>query len=427
MTTNRLITGVLVLLVIFIGAVGYYSFALNRQVDRLSERLASFEGEQTARVQAISDNISALQTKTESDLGALQGQAASARSDISTLKNDVASAGDKIGAVSSQVTALAKRVAGAEASVAGISNSIIDTTGVYQKAVRATVRITNGQATNGSGFIYDASGHVVTAYHVVSSLSPIYIMMYDGRISRASIQGYCPFSDVAVLKLDVNPSIDSLPLGDSGKIQVGQPVMAIGSPNFSDESLGLRDTLTSGIVSQVNRYVTVEIGTFANIIQIDTPINFGNSGGPLIDSQGKVVGVVDSRIDPKIGDGISYAISSNKVKRVVEAIISKGSFAYPWMGVNISDLTPEQVTQKSLATSNGALVVTVVSGGPSAAAGVQTGDVITSIDGVAARDIADFLSYLGEFKSPGDTAVLELIRGTSKLKVSVTVGLRPAQ
>jgi S1-C subfamily serine protease len=426
MTTNKILSGVLVLLVLCIGATGYFVFTLNRQVDRLDERLASFEGNQAARFQAITDNVSALQASTASGLSALQSQVAGTLADVSALKTDVASTGDKIGAVSSQVTALDKRVAGAEANLAVIAGTVIDTSGIYQKAVRATVRITDGTATAGSGFVSDNNSHVITAYHVVSSLASIYIMMYDGRVSHATLQGYCPFSDVAVLKLDNNPSIVPLALGDSGKIKVGQPVVAIGSPNFSDESLGLRDTLTSGIVSQLNRYVDTNVGTFANIIQFDTAINFGNSGGPVIGADGKVIGIVDARVDPKLGDGISWAVSSNKIKRVVDALISKGSFPYPWMGLGISDLTPQQVTQKGLDSSNGAYVGTVVSGGPSAAAGVQVGDVITAIDGVTARNIEDLLCYLGEFKSPGDTAVLELTRDATKLKVSITVGTRPA-
>jgi S1-C subfamily serine protease len=251
------------------------------------------------------------------------------------------------------------------------------------------------------------------------------VMMYDGRISKASILGYCPFSDVAVLKLDVNPSITPLALGDSSKIIVGQPVLALGSPGDTDDPLALRDTLTLGIVSQINRYVIVGTTPFANFIQVDTPINFGNSGGPLIDSNGKVVGVVQSRIDPTQGDGISYAISSNKVKRVVESIISKGSFPYPYMGVGLSDITPLMAVQKSLDTTNGALLSSVVSGGPGAVGGLQTGDVIVSIDGVAVRNIADLTCYLGEFKSPGDIALVQVMRGTAKMAWPIMVGTRP--
>jgi 2-alkenal reductase len=426
MTANRWIIVFLVLLLLFTGAVGYYSFTLSRQVDSLDRRLASYEGDQASRFQSISDNIAALQASTESALSSLAGQAAASRADIDALKTGIAVVGANVSAVASQVAALDKRVAGAEASVAGISGSIIDPGGVYQKAVQATVRITNGSATAGSGFIYDGSGRVVTAYHVVNGLAPIYVMLYDGKVSRATLLGFCPFSDVAVLKLDIATTIVPLALADSGKVKIGQPVVAIGSPGFPDEPLGLTDTLTSGIVSQLNRYVSVNDNSYANLIQFDTPVNFGNSGGPLIDSDGKVVGVVNARIDPTLGDGVSYAISSNKVNRVADSIIAKGSFAYPWMGLGLVDLTPLNVTQKGLDSSNGALVNSAASGGPAATAGVQTGDIIISADGVAARNVADLTSYLGEFKSPGDTMLLEVIRGANRLKIPVIVGLRPA-
>jgi S1-C subfamily serine protease len=429
---NRLIIGILVLLVVLTGGIGYYSLTLNRQVDNLSERLATYESEQTARVRAVSDNLAALRTATESGLSSLEMKAAGAQTDINAMKSDLATAKDRlnsaeenISGVSSQVTTLDKRVTGAETGLSRLSNSLIDAVTIYQKAVRATVRITNGQGTAGSGFIYDTGGRVVTAYHVVKGLSQIYIVMYDGRVSRANVIGFCPFSDIAVLKLDNNPSLDPLPLADSGLISVGESVIAIGSPgDINEEPLGWRDTLTSGIISQVNRYIDVEGLYIANLLQFDAAVNFGNSGGPLIDSQGKIVGVVNARIDPTRGDGICWAIASNKVKRVAEAIIAKGSFAYPLIGTNITDLTPQQVKDKSLETSNGVLVTSVASGGPAQIAGILTGDIIISMDGIPMRNIADLTSYLGEFKSPGDTTVIEVIRGTTRLKVSVIVGKR---
>ncbi len=428
---NRLIIGILVLLVVLTGGIGYYSFNLNGQVDRLSERITVFEDKQTASVRAVSDELASLRTRTESGLTSLESKAASAQTDITAMKSDLATAQDRlatvtenISAVSSQVTTLDKRIAGAETGLSRLSNSLIDAVTIYQKAVRATVRITNGQNTAGSGFIYDTDGRVVTAYHVIKSLSPIYIMMYDGRVSRADVVGFCPFSDVAVLKLVNNPSIDPLPLADSGLIKVGESVIAIGSPGDGNDPLGLRDTLTSGIISQVNRYVNVEDQYFANLLQFDAAVNFGNSGGPLVDSQGKVIGVVNARISPSQGDGIYYAIASNKVKRVVEAIIARGSFAYPLIGTGISDLTPQQVKDRSLETANGALVGSVTSGGPAQTAGIQAGDIIISMDGISMRNISDLTSYLGEFKSPGDTTVIEAIRGSTKVKVSVIVGKR---
>lgn len=427
---NKLVAGILVLLVLLTAGIGYYSFTLNGQVNRLNERIATFESEQSARVSAVSDNLAALSASTETSLASLQSGLADTRADVDAARTDltarITGAESQLSGVSSQVTSLGKQVASDEATLSGLSGAIVDAADIYVKAVQATVRITNGEDTIGSGFIYDTAGHVVTAYHVVNGLSPILVMLYDGRVSKASVTGYCPFSDVAVLKLDINPAIDPIPLGNSGQISVGEPVIAIGSPGDGDNPLGLRDTLTSGIVSALNRYENVEGNYFANLVQFDTAVNFGNSGGPLIDSAGHVVGVVNARIDPTKGDGISWAIESNKVKRVADSILTSGSFAYPWFGVGLTDITPDLVTQKSLKTSNGTLITSVVNSTPGQAAGLKTGDIITSIDGVSIRDTADFTSYLGEFKTPGDVSSVQILRGSTTLTLSVTVGTRPS-
>jgi S1-C subfamily serine protease len=430
--SNRWTVGILVILVVLTAGIGYYSFTLNRQVDTLNRQLASFRDEQTARVQTIGDDLASLRSQTESGLSSLETKAAAAQADIDAMKSDLVAARaditraqDNITGVSSQVTGLDRRVAGAETALSGLSDSLIDAASVYRQAVQATVRITDGQIMSGSGFIYDSSGRVVTAYHVVNGLSSIYVIMYDGRISRASVIGFCPFSDVAVLKLDVNPSLDPLPLADSSLITIGEPVVAIGSPGDSDNPLGLRDTLTAGIISQVNRFIDVENQYIANLIQFDTPINFGNSGCPLIDARGKVVGVVNARISPSQGDGIGWAIASNKVKRVVDSIIATGSFPYPWIGTGIADLTPEQVNDKGLENADGILIGIITAGSPAQAAGLHSEDIIISMDGIPMRNTADLTCYLGEFKSPGDTTVIELIRGSSRLTLSVTVGTRP--
>jgi S1-C subfamily serine protease len=410
---NKLVTGILVLLVVVTGGLGYYSFTLNRQLDDLNARIASFQDEQSALVRAVSDNVAALRSSTESSLSSLDTKIGKVSSDLADAQERLSGVTENISTISSQINSLSR-----------LSGSVIDSTAVYQKAVRATVRITDGEAMAGSGFIYDNEGRVVTAYHVVKDLSPIYIMTYDGQVIAANVTGSCQFSDIAVLKPDSNPSLEPISLADSGKINVGDPVITIGSPGSSESPLGLRDTLTSGIISQVNRYVDVEGVYIANLLQFDAAVNFGNSGGPLIDTRGRVIGVINARIDPTQGDGIYWAIASNKVKRVADAIIATGSFAYPFIGTGISDLTPQEVRDKSLDTANGALVGNIVSGGPADTAGIKAGDIIISMDGIPMRNVADLTSYLGEFLSPGNTTIIEVIRGKAKMKMSVTVGKR---
>jgi len=426
---NKVIVGILVLLLVLMGGIGYYFYTFNQQLDRLGERITAFETEQSSRINAVSGELGNLSTETQSNFSSMEGRLEGNKAAVDALGKElgaaearIASAENEISGVSSNVVALNERVSSAESNISG---SAINASDVYNKISQATVRITNGQSVIGSGFIFDTEGHVLTANHVISNLQQIYIIMDDGKISKATITGYSQVSDVAVLKLESSPSIEPPPLADSGKIRIGEPVIAVGSPVDSNTPLGLKDTLTSGIISQVNRYVDVEGNWVANMIQFDAAVNFGNSGCPLANSNGEVIGMVTARIDPTLGDGIYYAVSSNKVKRVAAAIIQSGSFAYPWIGVGIADLTPQTVQDKSLETANGVLVSDVFSGGPAQTAGIQNGDVIVAIDGISVTDVADLTSYLGEFKSPGDSVALNIIRGNTKIEISVKVSTRP--
>jgi S1-C subfamily serine protease len=426
---NKVIVGILVLLLVLMGGIGYYLYTFNQQFDRLQERITASETEQSSRIDAVSGELGNLRTETQSNFSSVEGRLGDTKAAVDTVGKElgaaearIASAENEISEVSANVAYLNQRISSAESNLSG---SIINAADVYEKISRSTVRITNGQSVIGSGFIYDTKGHVLTANHVISNLQQIYVIMDDGKVSKATVTGYSQLSDVAVLKLESSPSIEPPPLADSGKIRIGEPVIAIGSPGDSNTPLGLKDTLTSGIISQVNRYVDVEGNWVANMIQFDAAVNFGNSGCPLANSSGEVVGMVTARIDPTLGDGIYYAVSSNKVKRVAEALIQNGSFAYPWVGVGIADLTPQTVQEKSLETANGVLVSDVFSDGPAAAAGIQKGDVIVAIDGISVREVADLTSYLGEFKSPGDSVTLNIIRGTTRMEISVKVNARP--
>lgn len=415
----------LVLLVVLVGGMGYYSYTLNQQIDDLGERLAIFDTEQTTRIDALSDE---LKQEMATGLGSLENQLGESQADIAALDSElgateerVSGVEDEIGGVSTQLGTLDDRVSSAEAD---ISRSIINTGELYERVVQATVRVTNGERVAGSGFIYDNDGHVITANHVVDGLSPIFVMLYDGRVSKATVDGYCEISDVALLTLSVNPDIEPLPLGDSSLVQIGEPVIAIGSPGDGDDPLGLRDTLTSGIISQVNRFVNIEGSYIANLLQFDAAVNFGNSGGPLINSNGEVIGLVNARIDPLVGEGVYWAVSSNKVKRVVESLLELSYFSYPWIGVAITDLTPQMVSDRSLETANGVLVTGVFYGSPADVAGIREDSVIVMIDGVLVRDAGGLTSYLGEYLSPGDEVVIGVMGGNTMQEISVEIGER---
>ena len=422
---NKIIIGILVLLVILMGGTGYYSY-------KLDERLTIFAGEQTARIDAINSEIITLRSETQSSINNLEGKITATLAQIGTLKeeigatqNQVASLEEKIGGVASQVDTLQDRLTSA---VAEFSRSALDANKVYEKVSQAVVRISNGQNTAGSGFIFDTEAHVATAYHVVANLSPIYVTLHDGKIYKATTVGYCPYSDIAVLKLNGSPNIKPLPLADSSKLLVGAPVVAIGSPGNPGNTVDLRDTLTAGIVSQVNRYANygndTESRWVANLIQFDAAVNFGNSGGPLFNADGEVVGIVVARIDPGAGDGIYWAVSSSKAKRVATALIARGSYDYPWIGVGMVDITPQIVQDRALESANGVLVTVIFDNSPAKTAGIKVDDIIISMDDVPVRDSADLTSYLGEFKSPGDNATIGLMRGTARLKLDFKVGKR---
>jgi S1-C subfamily serine protease len=421
---NKVIIGILVLLVVLTGGIGYYSYTLNQQIEDLGERLTSFQAEQVSQINAMSEELGDLQQEA-SYLG---NRIEAVRSEVDILGNELETASgrisgveEEIAGVSTQVGNLDERIGSAETD---ISRSLIDANEVYESVSRATVRITNGQNTLGSGFIYDTEGHVVTANHVIEGLTEIFVMLYDGRVSKAVTIGSCQTSDVAVLKLEDSPSIEPLTIGDSSLVRIGEPVIAIGSPGDGDDPLGLRDTLTSGIISQVNRFVHVEDSYVSNMLQFDAAVNFGNSGCPLVNASSEVIGLVTARIDPTIGDGIYWAVASNKVKRVADAIIESGSFGYPWIGVGLTDLTPQVVQGRSLETANGVLVTAVYPGSPAAAAGIQADDIIVVFDGVSVRDTGELTSYLGERKSPGDKVVFEVLRGADRLEIPMEIGER---
>jgi len=384
--------------VIVIGGLCFYTYTLSQQINYLSEQLAVFQQEHVAQIDALSEELTTLKTETLIRLGILEGEIGEATSRLDILEDEI------------------------EDMAAAFSPSLINASEVYQKVRQATVRISNGERTVGSGFILDAEAHVVTANHVTEDLANIYVILPDGSISPATITGSCPHSDVAVLTLEDEPVTESLVLADSATVRIGEPVVTIGNP------FDLTETLTSGIVSQINRFIEIETDSetrwVANLIQFDAAANFGNSGGPLLNSEGEVIGMVIARINPDEGDGIYYAVSANKIRRVAASLIDQGSFDYPWVGVEITNLTPQTARDRELETTNGVLVKSVFTDSPAEAAGIKADDIIVAIDGMAVRDAAELTSYLGEHKSPDEEATLALIRDTTKMELSVEIGKR---
>jgi putative serine protease PepD len=292
---------------------------------------------------------------------------------------------------------------------------------IYRSTYKGVVEITvssqtttpfgNGetQQAQGSGFVYDDQGHIITNQHVVDGATSISVRFWNGQTYKAELVGTDASTDLAVIKVDAPASVlQPLPLADSSSVSVGDGVVAIGSP------FGLEGTVTSGIVSALHRQMTSPNHfTIDDSIQTDAAINHGNSGGPLLNSQGDVIGVT-SQIESDSGgnDGIGFAIPSNTVTSIVSQLISSGKAEHAYLGVAVE-------------TQNGVVRITQVrSGTPAAQAGLRTGDVVTAIDG---KDVAsaDALTSAVSAKSPGDTISVTYTRDGTSHTAQIKLATRP--
>src|SRR5687767_14007149 len=253
----------------------------------------------------------------------------------------------------------------------------------------------------GSGIIYDVHGHVVTNYHVIARAAQIQVQLKDGRTAPATLVGVDRDTDIAVLKIGLG-TLPIMPLGRSDRMRAGEPVLAIGNP------LGLGQTVTQGIVSATGRG-QLGVTTFENFIQTDAAINFGNSGGALVDATGKLVGLNSAIAGRQAGiEGIGFAIPVDLVRGVVDAIVRDGRVVRGWIGVVPSDITPEAIEQSGLPDGS-VLVRFVYEGSPADDQGVARGDVITQVNGKPVRGAQDLLARIAMLK-PGQPARLRLWR-----------------
>jgi len=268
----------------------------------------------------------------------------------------------------------------------------------------------------GTGYVYDKSGNIITADHVVDGASKITVRFKDGSTAKATLVGTDPSTDTAVIKVSVAAGkLTPLQLADSATVAPGEGVVAIGSP------FGYSESITAGIVSAVDRDIKAPNGySISNTIQTDAAINHGNSGGPLIDATGKVIGTnvqiaVDSQNGGSANAGVGFAVPSNTVKSVADDLIAGKVVQHSYLGVTVGDSQ----------TGSGAVIGTVRAGGPAAAAGLKSGDVITAIDGHPILN-ANKLTAAVSSHSPGDTLKITVTRGGSSLTITATLGTRPA-
>jgi putative serine protease PepD len=269
-----------------------------------------------------------------------------------------------------------------------------------------------GAQAEGSGFVVDTSGDIVTNQHVVNGATAIKVRFQNGNSVKATLVGTDPSTDIAVIKVNVPASeLHPLTFGSSSAVEVGQPVAAIGSP------FGLPETLTSGIVSALNRTISAPNNfSISGAIQTDAPINHGNSGGPLLNSSGQVIGV-NAQIESDSGgnDGVGFAIPSDAVKNVADTIISGGKVQHAYLGITIA----------TASSGDGAQVSAVKADSPASKAGLKAGDVITALDSSAVSTADDLTARISAHK-PGDKVTLSIARNGSTLKLDVTLGTRPS-
>src|SRR6266545_3962698 len=293
----------------------------------------------------------------------------------------------------------------------------------------------SSQAT-GSGFLVDNDGHILTNAHVVEGAKTVTVQLGNGAEQDAQVVGSDPSSDIALLKVDDTEGANPLPLGDSSKVEVGDPVVAIGNPFALDR------TVTSGIVSALQRQIQAPNGfSISDVIQTDAAINPGNSGGPLIDGAGQVIGI-NSQIESQSGgnEGVGFAVPIKTAADVVSQLENGGQVHQAYLGISGGDITPDIAHALNLPVEQGVLIERVLSGGPADDAGIkgatgqatiagQTfpvgGDIITKVDGKAITGMDEVISTVNGHK-PGDEITLTVFSGGQQKDVTVTLGDRPS-
>ena len=279
-----------------------------------------------------------------------------------------------------------------------------------------TARGQQGGAT-GTGFVVDANGLIVTNDHVIAGSNNITVKLGSGKAKTAKVVGADPSTDLALLKIDTGGSkLTPLKLADSSKVEIGDPTFAIGNP------FGLEDTLTTGVISATERDISAPNGfSISGVLQTDAALNPGNSGGPLLNAQGEVIGV-NSQIETGGGGGsgqgsntgVGFAIPSNTVRNVISQLEEGGKVSHAYLGVSTAD-----------AAAGGATVQTVASGGPAAHAGLKTGATIVAVNGMTVVS-ADDLSNAIDAHKPGEQVKLRVRSGGKTQTITVKLGQRPA-
>lgn len=323
---------------------------------------------------------------------------------------------------------------------------------LYQQANPSVVNITTQvlrrsffwgtvpESGSGSGFVWDDQGHILTNYHVIEGAQTIEVSFGDDLALPAEVIGSDQPNDLAVLKVDSLPAgAAPLPLGDSDTLLVGQTAVAIGNP-FGQ----FQRTLTAGVISALNRTIELDQNrVLRGAIQTDASINRGNSGGPLLDSEGRVIGITSAIYSPSgTSAGVGLAIPINKAKRLLPVLIRDGHYLHPWLGIEELGyaLNPQLAQGLNLPVSEGLLVAQIYRDSPAQQAGIGAateevivgnrrylagGDILTAIDGVPLKSWEDLNAYLQERTEVGQVVALDILRGGEAMRVEIEIGEEP--
>ncbi|TFW29740.1 Do family serine endopeptidase [Massilia horti] len=271
----------------------------------------------------------------------------------------------------------------------------------------------------GSGVIVSSDGYILTNYHVVEGADEIEVSLADGRRAKAQLVGTDPETDLAVIRIR-EPKLPVMLLGNAEQARVGDVVLAIGNP------FGVGQTVTMGIISALGRN-NLHINHFENFIQTDAAINFGNSGGALVDTRGDLLGI-NSAIYSQTGGsvGIGFAIPVSTAKAVLEAIVQHGSVVRGWIGIESQDITPEVADSFGLARASGAIIAGVVRDGPADKAGIRPGDILLDVNGKPVASTSDTINLIAQLQ-PGGKSKMTVMRKNHRATFEVLVGTRPHQ
>jgi S1-C subfamily serine protease len=325
---------------------------------------------------------------------------------------------------------------------------------IYRERADGVVTIValfGGAASQGSGFVVSEDGYVLTNSHVITTAGEgsstdeadaaetVFVEFRDGDRIRARVVGWDVYDDVGLLRIDpAEHELEPVPLGDSSRVVVGEPVAAIGSP------FGQMSSLSVGVVAATERAIESLTSDYnlVDAIQTDAPINRGNSGGPMFDARGFVIGInAQIRSESGTAEGVGFAIPINSAKRSMEQLIQTGRVRYAWVGVSTQSVTPSLADRFGLPVQHGAAVQEVVAGSPAAEAGLQGGgeqqafagipfrpggDVIVSIAGRRIQDAEDLVRAISERFLPGERVRIGLVRGERRLSVEIRLAERPA-